>query len=205
MLDAIVIIIVAFALALGALVYLYIRYIGTPAGQWKLRLRRHISDLQYKLAAYNDAIAAAAPKITALSHQLYERQLRALTPDALSDYAGIGPGTVERLRNAGLRSVPDIERYHLESIGANIRLFRRMLTSSMGGYIQSCHGQIELDGMLKNYPQNCIHGICQSSTMSPGTRLNSRVLLVTSMQPFARAIAAICISKDPITWPVDSR
>jgi len=117
MLDAIVIIIVPFALALGALVYLYIRYIGTPAGQWKLRLRRHISDLQYKLAAYNDAIAAAAPKITALSHQLYERQLRALTPDALSDYAGIGPGTVERLRNAGLRSVPDIERYHLESIG----------------------------------------------------------------------------------------
>jgi hypothetical protein len=35
------------------------------------------------------------------------------------------------------------------------------------------------------------HGISQSSIASPGTRLNSPVLCVTSVQPLANAIAAI--------------
>jgi hypothetical protein len=48
-------------------------------------------------------------------------------------------------------------------------------------------------------------GACQSSMTKPGTRLNSAVLCVTSVQPWARAIAAICRSRGPINCPIDSK
>src|SRR4051794_23406775 len=45
------------------------------------------------------------------------------------------------------------------------------------------------------------HGACQSSMTRPGTRLNSATLCVTSVQPFARGMAAICMSLPPINNP----
>ena len=50
-----------------------------------------------------------------------------------------------------------------------------------------------------------VHGTCQSSTTRPGTRLNSAVLCVTSVQPFASAIAAISMSLPPMVCPRAAR
>lgn len=47
------------------------------------------------------------------------------------------------------------------------------------------------------------YGFCQFSMTNPGTRLNSEVLWVTSVQLFAKAMAAIYRSEgevDPKNW-----
>ena len=47
-----------------------------------------------------------------------------------------------------------------------------------------------------------VHGVCQSSNVKPGTRLNSTVLCVTKVRWFTFAIAAIIKSQGPIGVPI---
>ena len=49
------------------------------------------------------------------------------------------------------------------------------------------------------------HACVQSSTVNPETLANSRVLLVISVSPSARAWAAIQLSLAPMGWPACSR
>jgi len=49
------------------------------------------------------------------------------------------------------------------------------------------------------------HGICQSTSFNPNTRLNSDVLWVTSVRSLANAIAAIIKSFGPMVVPLASR
>ena len=93
------------AIALAVLGYYYLRFRRTPARVWKGRLLSAKAGLEEKLRAARRTLADIDAETTAVRQEYLDRHLRGLSIDSLLGYPGIGPGTIGKLKDAGINSV----------------------------------------------------------------------------------------------------
>jgi uncharacterized tellurite resistance protein B-like protein len=84
---------------------------------WKQNVLRRIADLRGRKSRLTrpdpDGVQARADRLAA---ELFDRHLQSISLDRLADFPGIGPGTVERVRGAGGRTLADLPRFPFQSI-----------------------------------------------------------------------------------------
>jgi len=96
----------------------YISFRTTDAYRWREQIFARSKQLHRQYDAANRI--APSSDIEGLRQQLFNEHLADVSVDCLSRFAGIGPVTIERLYNAGLRSLVDAQGYpfsQLQGIG----------------------------------------------------------------------------------------
>ena len=96
------------------LLLMYLRYRHSPAVLWRARLLHHRAHLLARKAELSTPPATAA--VARLRDELFARHLRTVPVSELAKQPGIGPATVEKLKNAGWESVADVRHARLESL-----------------------------------------------------------------------------------------
>ncbi|HEX3152734.1 MAG TPA: TerB family tellurite resistance protein [Gemmataceae bacterium] len=96
----------------------YLRYSSSPAAQWKRRVRAAVDEEQRRHDAARRTLVEAKrdPEDEHLRQEFLDRHLRSIAVEELARYPGIGPGTVSRLRDAGLATVAACNRVRLSSV-----------------------------------------------------------------------------------------
>ncbi len=103
------VVVVPLAYALGVAVHYYRKFRRTEAYRWR-------NDVLGREAALRRAYRAAKDggrrtDLDALREKYFAEHLRTVGVDAVAQFTGIGPGTVDRLRQAGLRTLADLIDY----------------------------------------------------------------------------------------------
>src|SRR5205809_4561997 len=102
------------AISLGVL---HLQFQQWPPYLWKQRLLRRVAELCDRRRALSgpdpDDPQARADRLAA---DLFRRHLRSIGAHRLDEYPGIGPGTVDRVRGAGGRTLDDLTHFPFESI-----------------------------------------------------------------------------------------
>src|SRR5881394_3132613 len=100
-----------------SLAILHAQYRAWPPYVWKQKVVRHFADLSARRGQLKgpdpDDPQAQADR---LGDELFRRHLRTIGTHRLDEYPGIGPGTVERVRAAGGRTLDDLAHFPFESI-----------------------------------------------------------------------------------------
>jgi uncharacterized tellurite resistance protein B-like protein len=112
-------IVIFFALLVAAaavgLGYMNWEYRHWPPYLWKQRLRRRLAELRDRRDDLESPARGQDP--TAQLHATYfRRHLQGVPLEKLIDFPGIGPGTVDRLRQAGRRSLADAVGSHFDDV-----------------------------------------------------------------------------------------
>jgi uncharacterized tellurite resistance protein B-like protein len=116
----IVLIVLALLVAVStvALVTLYLRYVGTPAAQWKQRVRAAVESHENQIRAARADLARLdrADDIRLLRDKYLRRHLAGIAVEELIRFPGIGPVTVSKIRDAGLSNLDSLSRATLTAI-----------------------------------------------------------------------------------------
>jgi uncharacterized tellurite resistance protein B-like protein len=105
------------ALIVAVFGFFYLRFLRTPARVWKGRLLSVRTTLEERLRSARRTIAEIDAEPPNLRQEYLDRHLRGLSVDSLIGYPGIGPGTVSKLRDAGITSIDATLKVRLEDIG----------------------------------------------------------------------------------------
>ncbi|MFO0848761.1 MAG: TerB family tellurite resistance protein [Gemmataceae bacterium] len=124
------------AVSLG---YLFWEFAHSAPYLWRQRVRRRLAELH----ARRDQLTApggAAGDLAAVADDLFRRHLRSVPVDALTAYPGIGPGTADRVREAGPRSLADLAGFDFRRVSGvgparatDLRAAVRKLTAEARG------------------------------------------------------------------------
>jgi uncharacterized tellurite resistance protein B-like protein len=95
--------IVATALA-GA----YALYRATPAARWRRRVIAHLRALQARRATLAAESGRADAEIARIREEHFRRHLKTIPTDRLADHPGIGPVTVEKVKDASGPFIADV-------------------------------------------------------------------------------------------------
>jgi uncharacterized tellurite resistance protein B-like protein len=102
------------AVSLGVL---HRQFQAWPPRLWKQKLLLRVADLrarQFELTMPDqDGVQARADRLAA---DLFAQHLQAISVDRLAEFPGIGPGTVDRVRGEGGRTLADLRGFPFESI-----------------------------------------------------------------------------------------
>jgi uncharacterized tellurite resistance protein B-like protein len=103
--------------AVISLAILYTQFRAWRPYLWKQNVLRRIADLRGRKSRLTmpdpDGVEAQADRLAA---ELFDRHLQTISADRLADFPGIGPGTVERVRGVGGRTLADLPRLPFQSI-----------------------------------------------------------------------------------------
>src|SRR4029078_3387660 len=104
-----VLLVLAFIAAVVTPAVLVWRYRRWPPYVWKNLLRRRIEELSGRRQVLeHEAAQGVEPAVEKLADELFRRHLQNVPLDQLADYPGIGPATLDRLRQGGCRGVADV-------------------------------------------------------------------------------------------------
>jgi uncharacterized tellurite resistance protein B-like protein len=115
---AVVVFIAVVAVALLVLGLLFLRYHTSPVGRWKAGVRAAVAAHQVRLRRARSELAKidADPQDRELRNKYIAQQLESVAVEELAKFAGIGPVTVSRLREAGLSTIAACGRARLSAI-----------------------------------------------------------------------------------------
>ncbi len=108
----VLLLLLAAALALG---YFYWQFRRSPACVWRNRVRRHLAELQ-ALIRPTDFPTETQANAVKLGETLFDQQLKAMPSSSIMGFAGIGPGTADRLQSAGLLTLTSLMSYDFTQI-----------------------------------------------------------------------------------------
>ena len=101
--------------AAGALGFFYWQFRHSPNCLWRNRVRRHLAELQARILP-TDFPTDTQAKGLKLGETLFDQQLKAMPSSAIMGFAGIGPGTADRLQSAGLLTLTSLMGYDFTRI-----------------------------------------------------------------------------------------
>src|SRR5437879_561794 len=135
-----VLLVLAFLAAAITPAVLVWRYRRWPPYVWKQLLCRRIVELSNgRLTLEREAAQGIEPAARRLADELFRRHLQDVPLEQLAEYPGIGPATLDRLRQAGCRRVADVTAAritNIEGIGPtrarDLAAAIRSLTQSVG-------------------------------------------------------------------------
>lgn len=107
----ILLVLVVLAAAVG---YFYWRFRQSPANQWAHRLAQHVGDLNRRRQELLDP--SGRTDLRKLAEDLFRRHLRSVSVNELARFAGIGPGTVDKVSNAGGATLADVTNFAFEQL-----------------------------------------------------------------------------------------
>ena len=103
------------ATAAVSLAFFYWKFRHSPASLWANRVRRRRLDLQGQIRPL-DLPTDSRTKALRLRESLLTAHLKSIPSSAVIGFAGVGPGAVERLQNAGLPTLASLVRYDFERL-----------------------------------------------------------------------------------------
>lgn len=95
----------------GTALFLYLRYRMRPETQWSHRVLRRVAELKSRLDQLLHPPAGQRSASERLADELFEKQKRTVSVEALSHYPKIGPKMVESMGSAGIRTLADAEKH----------------------------------------------------------------------------------------------
>ena len=101
---------------LVGLAYYYWRYRSSPRVCWKQAVLQHVRDLHREQRRLSETSGELERAIAQLADNAFARHLDTISLDRLSDYPDIGPATIERLRDAGIRRFSEVLRTSFRGI-----------------------------------------------------------------------------------------
>ena len=107
------------AFVLVSLIYSYLRFCTSPAGRWKFQVERRVAQLERHRSASRQAEAAfkvEGPALQDLRLTYLGKYFSGISVDELARHPNIGPGTVTKLREAGLTHLSDLGRSKMAAI-----------------------------------------------------------------------------------------
>ena len=107
------------ALVLVCLTFEYLRFRTSPAYRWKTLVQRRVAVLEVHRAGIRHAEAechADPPALEELLYSYLDKYLTGVSVEQLTRYPNIGPGTVTKLREAGLSNISAVGGARLVSI-----------------------------------------------------------------------------------------
>lgn len=107
----ILLVLVVLAAAVG---YFYWRFRQSPANQWAHRLAQHVGDLNRRRQELLDP--SGRTDLRKLAEELFRRHLRSVSVNELARFAGIGPGTVDKVSTAGGVTLADVTNFAFERL-----------------------------------------------------------------------------------------
>jgi uncharacterized tellurite resistance protein B-like protein len=96
---------------------LFGRFLNSPQGRWRTRVLERALEFvrrRQQLLAGNDN--EAGDRIARSGDELFHRHLRSIPLEPLMAFPGIGPGTLDRLHSAGLRTLADLQGFDVQRI-----------------------------------------------------------------------------------------
>ncbi|QEL15533.1 tellurite resistance TerB family protein [Limnoglobus roseus] len=94
--------------------YSYRKFRRTPAAQWRTRVLRRTAELTREYHALRNAVTPS--NHATVERRLFGEHLASIPAAAVQQFTGIGPGTVDRLRSAGLRTLADLIDYPFHNL-----------------------------------------------------------------------------------------
>ena len=95
--------------------FFYWQFRHSPTGLWRNRVRRHLAELQARIRPTDFPTETQAQGLK-LGETLLDQQLKAMPSSAIMGFAGIGPGTADRLQSAGLLTLTSLMNYDFMQI-----------------------------------------------------------------------------------------
>jgi tellurite resistance protein len=101
-------------------VFLWVKYLQTPEKQWKDDISAAFARAGERCAGFSLALEIMQQQWEeerrTLTAQYFAQQLAAIPVEALANFPGIGPATVDRLQSAGCTNLDQLRHAHLGNI-----------------------------------------------------------------------------------------
>lgn len=125
------------------LAFFYWRFQQSPARMWKTRLIRLRDELFARRRVLMTGSAESASELRKLADEFFKKYLAGIPTSALAEFPGIGPGTVEKLRQVGLKSVADLPGFVFESIPGIGPAKGAELRSALTALVNQCRSKFD--------------------------------------------------------------
>jgi uncharacterized tellurite resistance protein B-like protein len=100
---------------LAAYFFVRAKFRATTEARWALPIQSQVLEWDRRLAVIARGPVSKVDEAR-LKAEHFTRHLQSISLDVLQDHTGIGPGTVDRLRSAGLNTFPECLRYNFDRI-----------------------------------------------------------------------------------------
>jgi uncharacterized tellurite resistance protein B-like protein len=135
---------VLFAAAVTPAVFIW-RYRRWPPYVWKQLLRGRIEELIHRRRLLErEAAEGIEPAAARLAEELFRRHLQGIPLEQLAEYPGIGPATLDRLRQAGCRDVADVTAARFTNIEGIGPTRTRDLTAAVRSLTQAARNRFDI-------------------------------------------------------------
>ncbi|HEX4612560.1 MAG TPA: hypothetical protein VH092_30480, partial [Urbifossiella sp.] len=102
--------------AAAVLAAAYLLYRATPAARWRRRVVAHLRALQARHTALAAETDRAELELARLDAEYFTRLLASIPTDRLADYPGVGPATVDKVKQAAGPRIADVLGHPLNGI-----------------------------------------------------------------------------------------
>jgi uncharacterized tellurite resistance protein B-like protein len=127
-----------------SLAVLHWRFQRWPPSVWKHLLARRVAELRSRRDDLRaEAAGDAEAGVAQLADDYFRRHLQTIPLDQLADFPGIGPGTLDRLRQAGCRGLGDVAAARVESIHGIGRTRAKDLSAAVGSLVRAARSRFD--------------------------------------------------------------
>ncbi len=123
--------------------YFYWRFHQSPAKLWKTRLFRLRDELYARRRVLMTGSAEPASELRRMAEEYFKAYLSGIPASALAEFPGIGPVTVEKLRQVGLKSVADLPGFVFESVPGIGPAKGAELRSALAAVVDQCRSKFD--------------------------------------------------------------